>query len=319
LSPQLLRQHRSATIQAGAYRPHRAFQYDCRILISRLFQIAQHHRLAVYRGETQHGSPDLFHGFAANQISQRIILYDGIFVRKDFLAAAEPLQNTVARHSEQERGQRTSRGIEAEPACEQRQENFLGDILGRHEVSGHVEGKAVNRPLSATVEQSESQLVAFTEPLKEFFVGLTGLRGYFKSHHAPFTTVFKCFCFLLAAGNRISSRNYGQSFGRETKVLFFQSTVFWNANCSIGGMNWRQVENHWQEFRSFAKKRWHRLTDDDLNGIAGQRVALVKSLMLRYKMTAGEADRCADQWLRLSQDADTVEMRPTAVLTSQAS
>jgi uncharacterized protein YjbJ (UPF0337 family) len=84
-------------------------------------------------------------------------------------------------------------------------------------------------------------------------------------------------------------------------------------------MNWRQVENHWQQFRSFAKKRWHRLTDDDLNGIAGRRAALVNTLVFRYKMTPAEADRCVDQWLRISQDADTVDMRPTTALTPQTS
>lgn len=90
----------------------------------------------------------------------------------------------------------------------------------------------------------------------------------------------------------------------------------WYFDCFLLGMNWRQVENQWQQFRSFAKKHWHRLSDDDLNGIAGQRAALVKTLELRYNMTPAEAERCADQWLRMPDTVDTVDMRPAHALNS---
>jgi len=74
------------------------------------------------------------------------------------------------------------------------------------------------------------------------------------------------------------------------------------------GMNWRQVENQWQQFRNFAKRHWHKLSDDDLNGIAGRRAALVETLERRYNMSLSEAERCVDQWLRMPDTVDTVEM-----------
>jgi hypothetical protein len=75
-------------------------------------------------------------------------------------------------------------------------------------------------------------------------------------------------------------------------------------------MNWQQVETHWHHFNSFAKKHWQRLTEDDLAAIGGRRAALIKRLEESYGMTTAEAGGCADQWLRMSQDAETVEMRP---------
>lgn len=83
-------------------------------------------------------------------------------------------------------------------------------------------------------------------------------------------------------------------------------------NCSASGMNWQQVENHWQQFRNYAKKRWQKLTDDDLEAIAGRRAALIKRLEDHYGMSPKEATGCADQWLQFSQDSETVEMRPVA-------
>jgi hypothetical protein len=75
-------------------------------------------------------------------------------------------------------------------------------------------------------------------------------------------------------------------------------------------MDWRQVENHWQQFNSFARKQWKRLTEDDLAAIGGRRAALIKRLEESYGMTTSEAGDCVDQWLRMSQDAETVEMHP---------
>ena len=78
-------------------------------------------------------------------------------------------------------------------------------------------------------------------------------------------------------------------------------------------MDWHQVENRWQQFNSFAKKHWQRLTEDDLAAIGGRRAALIKRLEESYGMTTSEDGGCADQWLRMSQDAETVEMRPGTV------
>ena len=77
-------------------------------------------------------------------------------------------------------------------------------------------------------------------------------------------------------------------------------------------MDWSQVEAKWERFSGFAKKQWQKLTDNDLIAIRGKRDSLIQTLTDRYGMTELEAARCADQWLRASQDAETVELRPLA-------
>ena len=98
---------------------------------------------------------------------------------------------------------------------------------------------------------------------------------------------------------------------------YLSAEGLWYFDCSFMGMNWRQVENQWQH--SFGTLRRSIGTGsfiDDLNGIMGRRASLVKTLELRYNMTPAEADRCADQWLRMTDTVDTVDMRPAHALNS---
>src|SRR5579872_5921298 len=101
-----------------------------------------------------------------------------------------------------------------------------------------------------------------------------------------------------------------KSRGRLVRPLtpYLSVQGLWYCNCFLVGMNWRQVENQWQQFRNFAKRHWHKLSDDDLNGIAGRKSSLVKMLELRYNMTHAEAEHCAEQWLRIPDGVDTVDM-----------
>lgn len=41
-------------------------------------------------------------------------------------------------------------------------------------------------------------------------------------------------------------------------------------------MNWDIVEGNWKQFKGKAKEQWGKLTDDDLDVIAGQLVACRK-------------------------------------------
>lgn len=40
-------------------------------------------------------------------------------------------------------------------------------------------------------------------------------------------------------------------------------------------MTWNEMERTWKQIQSSAKKRWGKLTDDDLDIIAGKREGLV--------------------------------------------
>lgn len=47
-------------------------------------------------------------------------------------------------------------------------------------------------------------------------------------------------------------------------------------------MNWDHVEGNWTEFRGKVRERWGKLTDDDLDVVAGRREQLLGVLQQRY-------------------------------------
>ncbi len=63
-------------------------------------------------------------------------------------------------------------------------------------------------------------------------------------------------------------------------------------------MNWDQIKGQWTQMKGEAKRRWGKLTDDDLTRIEGDRDKLVGTLQERYGHTKEEAEREADEWSR---------------------
>ena len=68
-------------------------------------------------------------------------------------------------------------------------------------------------------------------------------------------------------------------------------------------MNWDQVEGKWKQLRGGVKEKWGKLTDDDLDRIAGKRDQFVGRLQERYGIAKEEAQKQADQWLQAQHDA----------------
>jgi uncharacterized protein YjbJ (UPF0337 family) len=63
-------------------------------------------------------------------------------------------------------------------------------------------------------------------------------------------------------------------------------------------MNWDQVEGKWKQMRGSMKQKWGKLTDDDLDYIAGSRDKFIGRLQERYGVNKEEAQKQADQWLK---------------------
>jgi len=71
-------------------------------------------------------------------------------------------------------------------------------------------------------------------------------------------------------------------------------------------MNWDQVEGKWTQAKGSVKEQWGKLTDDDLDQIAGKRDQLIGKLQVRYGIAKEEAQRKVDEWLHGRHDmADT--------------
>ena len=61
-------------------------------------------------------------------------------------------------------------------------------------------------------------------------------------------------------------------------------------------MNADQLEGKWKQLKGSVKEKWGKLTDDDLELIAGKRDKLIGKLQERYGIRKEEAERQADLW-----------------------
>lgn len=56
-------------------------------------------------------------------------------------------------------------------------------------------------------------------------------------------------------------------------------------------MNWDQVEGKWKQMQGQFRKQWGKLTDDDLDVIAGHREILAGKIQERYGVAKDEAEK----------------------------
>lgn len=56
-------------------------------------------------------------------------------------------------------------------------------------------------------------------------------------------------------------------------------------------MNWNIVEGNWKQFKGKVKIRWGKLTDHQLDVIAGRRVELAGQVQEAYGITKDEAEK----------------------------
>ena len=56
-------------------------------------------------------------------------------------------------------------------------------------------------------------------------------------------------------------------------------------------MNWDHISGRWQQLRGQVREQWGKLTDDDIDVIAGKREQLVGLLQQRYGTTRDEVER----------------------------
>jgi uncharacterized protein YjbJ (UPF0337 family) len=75
-------------------------------------------------------------------------------------------------------------------------------------------------------------------------------------------------------------------------------------------MNWDQLEGKWKQVRGSVKQQYAKLTDNDLDYIAGSHDRFIGKLQERYGIAKEEAQTRADQWLRSHAEAGTPTERP---------
>jgi uncharacterized protein YjbJ (UPF0337 family) len=68
-------------------------------------------------------------------------------------------------------------------------------------------------------------------------------------------------------------------------------------------MNWEQIQGNWKQLTGKAKENWGRLTDDDLDVVAGRRDQLAGLIEQRYGVAKEEAEKQLAAWERKASDS----------------
>jgi uncharacterized protein YjbJ (UPF0337 family) len=63
-------------------------------------------------------------------------------------------------------------------------------------------------------------------------------------------------------------------------------------------MNEDTIKGQWKQLRGEVRKQWGKLTDDDIDQIAGERDKLVGKVQERYGQTREEAHEAVDRFYR---------------------
>lgn len=62
-------------------------------------------------------------------------------------------------------------------------------------------------------------------------------------------------------------------------------------------MNWDTVKGQWKQMKGELRKKWGKLTDDDLDTAAGDREKLEGAIQKRYGMERDAVKRDVDTWI----------------------
>ena len=67
-------------------------------------------------------------------------------------------------------------------------------------------------------------------------------------------------------------------------------------------MNPDRIEGRWKQIKGKVREQWGRLTDDDLDVIAGRRDQLLGRIQQRHGLAKDEAQRQLKDWERRNPD-----------------
>jgi uncharacterized protein YjbJ (UPF0337 family) len=67
-------------------------------------------------------------------------------------------------------------------------------------------------------------------------------------------------------------------------------------------MQWERIEANWQHYKVLARVRWARLTEEELDGVAGRREALAAAIHHTYGVSADMAQMQLESWQGQQQE-----------------
>jgi len=67
-------------------------------------------------------------------------------------------------------------------------------------------------------------------------------------------------------------------------------------------MNWDRIEGNWKQFKGSALQQWGKLTDDQLDVVAGKRDLLLGRIQEAYGITQDETEKQLAEWQNRMQE-----------------
>ena len=68
-------------------------------------------------------------------------------------------------------------------------------------------------------------------------------------------------------------------------------------------MNEDTLKGNWKQFKGKMVEQWGKLTDDDLQVVAGHRDVLAGKIQERYGIAKDEAERQLEEWAAKAEDS----------------
>lgn len=79
-------------------------------------------------------------------------------------------------------------------------------------------------------------------------------------------------------------------------------------------MTWDQIEANWIDFKSHIRQHWEKITDDQLEAIAGKRDHLASKIQVMYGIDREEAEHQLTDWQdnQLNIDGHLYQAKPNS-------
>ena len=68
-------------------------------------------------------------------------------------------------------------------------------------------------------------------------------------------------------------------------------------------MNWESIEGNWKDFKGQAKQQWSKLSDEQLDKIAGKRDQLSGKIQEAYGISKDETEKQVSDWQARQKEA----------------
>jgi uncharacterized protein YjbJ (UPF0337 family) len=69
-------------------------------------------------------------------------------------------------------------------------------------------------------------------------------------------------------------------------------------------MNWDVIEGKWKQLRGSIRERWGKLTDNDIQRIAGKKDKFIGMIQERYGIARDDAERQVDEWWQTQEEEE---------------